>query len=84
MARSGGTEGPSPQLPSLFDHLPPWEEDDRAEALTAKVVFPDGPPGDFDYLVPPELASRLQPGQRVRVPLGKGNRLVVGYCVEAT
>lgn len=81
MARSTRGEKTSPQLPSLFDHLPLWEEDDRSEALVATVVFPEGPPGDFDYLVPLELAGRLQAGQRVRVPLGKGNRPVVGYCV---
>jgi len=82
MTRPRRTEKSSPELPSLFDRVLPWEEDDQAEVLTARVVFPDGPPGDFDYVVPVELAGRLQAGQRVRVPLGKGNRLVVGYCVE--
>ncbi|MCS7305017.1 MAG: primosomal protein N' [Thermoguttaceae bacterium] len=82
MARPSRPEKLSDQLPGLFDLLPPWEEDDRAEVLVAKVVFPDGPSGDFDYLVPACLAGRVQPGQRVRVPLGKGNRLAVGYCVE--
>jgi primosomal protein N' (replication factor Y) len=82
MPRAGRPGKPPEQLPGLFDLLTPWEEDDRAEALVAKVVFPDGPPGDFDYLVPADLAGRVQPGQRLRVPLGKANRLVVGYCVE--
>jgi primosomal protein N' (replication factor Y) len=28
------------------------------------------------------LEQRLEPGRRVRVPLGRGNRSVVGYCVR--
>ena len=33
----------------------------------------------YDYAVPPELRSCLQPGCRVRVPFGR--RELVGYCV---
>ena len=29
-----------------------------------------------------KIPSGTQPGQRVRVPFGKGNRLLNGYCVE--
>jgi primosomal protein N' (replication factor Y) len=42
----------------------------------------------FDYEIPPGLldASRperlVEPGRRVRAPFGRGNRPVVGYCVE--
>ncbi|MFO0789376.1 MAG: primosomal protein N' [Pirellulales bacterium] len=77
-----------PQQQSLFDIAPaPWELDDAAEALIATVVMPTGPDGEFDYLAPDELVGaakperRLEPGRRVRVPLGRGNRSVVGYCV---
>ncbi len=34
------------------------------------------------YGVPSRLERLIQPGQRVRVPLGKGDRLSVGYCVR--
>ncbi|QEH36144.1 Primosomal protein N' [Aquisphaera giovannonii] len=33
------------------------------------------------YRCGPRVAAAIRPGQRVRVPLGKGNRLAVGYCV---
>src|SRR3954469_13172847 len=74
---------------SLFETRPPqWEIDEAAAALVATVVLPGGPAGEFDYLVPDEMAGgmyperTLEPGRRVRVPLGRGNRSVVGYCVE--
>ncbi len=67
----------------LFDDQPaPWEEDDGAERLVATVVFVGGLSGEFDYLVPDGLAEKLEPGRRLRVPLGRGNRLVTGYCVS--
>jgi primosomal protein N' (replication factor Y) len=67
---------------NLFDTTPPpWEVDDQAQALIADVVFTEGPKEAFSYLVPEHLATELQPGQRVRVPLGRGNRPVEGYCV---
>ncbi len=73
---------------SLFDSEPaPWEADDAASAPVATVVLATGPPGEFDYLVPEAfcVADRpeqlVEPGRRVRVPLGRGNRRVVGYCV---
>ncbi|MHC4176434.1 MAG: replication restart helicase PriA [Planctomycetota bacterium] len=68
---------------SLFNTEPePWEEDDQAEQLVAAIVFPKGPEQEFDYLVPDALRETLQPGCRVRTPLGRGNRMVVGYCVR--
>ena len=77
-----------PQQQSLFEADPaPWELDDAAERLVATVVLPGGPAGEFDYLVPDALLAaersgrKLEPGRRVRVPLGRGNRSVVGYCV---
>lgn len=69
----------------LFDDAAPsapWSDDDGESALVARVVFPDGPPQPFDYRVPEVLAGQVVVGQRLRVPLGKGNRPVVGYCVE--
>ncbi len=34
------------------------------------------------YRAPDRLRRIIQPGQRVRVPLGRGDRLAVGYCVR--
>ena len=34
------------------------------------------------YRAPGRLRRIIQPGQRVRVPLGRGDRLAVGYCVR--
>jgi primosomal protein N' (replication factor Y) len=77
-----------PQQQSLFETEPaPWELDDAEERLVATVVLPGGPAGEFDYLAPESLVAgasqevRLDVGRRIRVPLGRGNRSVVGYCV---
>ncbi|NUQ64326.1 MAG: primosomal protein N' [Pirellulales bacterium] len=73
----------SDHQPSLFDREPaPWEHDDQASRLVATVVFVEGPEGEFDYLVPDRLAEEVGIGKRVRVPLGKGNRILTGYCVR--
>ncbi|MGQ9575353.1 MAG: replication restart helicase PriA [Thermoguttaceae bacterium] len=68
---------------SLFDkEPPPWEGDAEAEQLVATVVFARGPAGEFDYAVPEALVEQIEPGRRVRVPLGRANRRAVGYCVR--
>ncbi len=73
----------SDQQQTLFERDPaPWVEDDRSEGLVATVVFVEGLAGEFDYLVPDRLAEKIEPGQRLRVPLGRGNRSVIGYCVR--
>ena len=65
----------------LFDKQPPpWELDDQREACVAAVVFADAPFGPYDYEVPDALRVAVQPGVRVEVPLGRGNRKRVGYC----
>ncbi len=69
------------QQQTLFDPEPaPWELDDAAQQHVAKVVLASGLAGEFDYLVPEGL--KLEVGCRVKVPLGRGNRSVIGYCVE--
>ena len=69
--------------PSLFaDDPAPWDLDDRGEEVVATVVFPSGPGGEFDYSVPDHLHELLEPGRRVNVPLGRGNRLLDGYCIR--
>ena len=74
---------------SLFETKPPqWELDDAATALVATVVLAGGPVGEFDYSVPADMIGNARPGRtleagrRVRVPLGRSNRSVVGYCVD--
>jgi primosomal protein N' (replication factor Y) len=67
--------------PSLFNTAPdPWQLDATHEELAAVVVFAEQPHGPYDYGVPPALAAKLKPGQRVQVPLGRGNRTMTGYC----
>jgi primosomal protein N' (replication factor Y) len=66
---------------TLFDAEPdPWLLDAAHEVLAASVAFPEPPHGPFDYAIPAGLAAALKAGQRVLVPLGRGNRPVVGYC----
>ncbi len=67
---------------NLFDALPPaWEQDDARQQLVASVVFREGPPQVFDYGVPEKLRDKLRVGRRIRAPLGRGNRPLMGYCV---
>ena len=62
--------------------LPPWEIDDLKNRKIAKVVFPTGYDAALNYLVPNHLATQLEPGMRVLVPLGKSNRSQIGYCID--
>ena len=67
----------------LFDSEPePWEADDQSHQLVASVVLSAGPSQAFDYLVPDALRDVVELGRRVKAPLGKSNRPVVGYCVR--
>ncbi|HAG68743.1 MAG TPA: primosomal protein N' [Lachnospiraceae bacterium] len=36
----------------------------------------------FQYVIPGELSGRLEPGSYVRVPFGKGGRLIEGYVLS--
>jgi primosomal protein N' (replication factor Y) (superfamily II helicase) len=73
---------PSPQR-SLFDAEPaPWELDEQSEQMVAEIVFSAAPWGPFDYAVPDALRASLALGKRVRVPLGRGDRQINGYCVK--
>ena len=67
----------------LFEREPdPWELDDQLQGRVATVVFTEGAKGEFDYLVPDEIAQDVTPGRRVRVPFGRSNRGVTGYCIR--
>jgi primosomal protein N' (replication factor Y) len=47
-----------------------------------RVVFESATDTEFDYLVPDELWP-IEVGQRVEVPFGRKNKLVVGFCVSS-
>ena len=68
----------------LFESGPAWEEDDRHAGLVASVVLAGPLDRPLDYLVPEKLAGSVEPGRRVRVPLGRSNRPTVGYCVAVS
>ncbi len=72
-----------PHQPELFaTDIPPWELDAQGECRAAKIVFSDAPHGPLDYRVPDELADEVKIGVRVKVPLGRGNREMLGYCIS--
>lgn len=67
---------------SLFaDDIDPWERDELDDLTTALVAFSVAPFGPYDYLIPPKFRQQVVPGVRVQVPLGRGNRPVMGYVV---
>ncbi|MEC7500791.1 MAG: primosomal protein N' [Planctomycetota bacterium] len=69
--------------PHLFDTQPPaWEQDAAESVCAARIVLPSGLTRQLDYRVPDALREQIEAGRRVRVPLGRGNRSVVGYCVD--
>ena len=71
------------QQNNLFDTEPePWQLDDQGDWIGARVAFAEPPFGPYDYLVPGEIERSLEVGMRVRVPLGRGNRTIIGYCIE--
>lgn len=67
---------------NLFGDESPWEVDDAELRTVAVVVFASGPQEEYDYLVPDTLLDVVQAGCRVKVPLGRGNRPMTGYCVR--
>ncbi len=72
----------STQQPELFaTELPPWELDARSECRAARVVFAEAPHGPLDYRIPDELLDEVQVGVRLKVPLGRSNREMTGYCI---
>jgi primosomal protein N' (replication factor Y) (superfamily II helicase) len=68
--------------PELFPtDVPPWELDLQGECRVARVVFAEQPHGPLDYRIPDTVAELVQVGMRVKVPLGRGNREMVGYVI---
>lgn len=67
----------------LFPEPPPrWEVAADEDRLVARVVLNRPVDIPFDYLVPDLFRGKIQPGQRVRVPFGRGDQIVTGYVVE--
>ena len=64
-----------------FADIPEWEQAALDDRLVADVVFNLPLEKPYAYLIPEPLRGMLRPGQRVRAPLGRSNREVVGYCV---
>ena len=68
---------------NLFDTEPqPWTLDDQESWRAARVAFPETPYGPYDYSIPDHLVESVQIGVRLRVPLGRGNRPMMGYCLD--
>ena len=59
----------------------PWELAAESDRLAAAVVINRPLDTVFYYLIPDALRDMIVPGQRVKVPFGKGNRPTVGFCV---
>lgn len=68
----------------LFDFadLPEWEQAAAEDIQVAEVVFNLPLERPYTYQIPDEFRELLRAGMRVRAPLGRGNRAVVGYCVK--
>ena len=82
-----GTDQAASVDDNVDQHQPVWfGMDDEAESLVggvfAGVVFNRPIEQVLTYRVPHRLANAIQVGQRVRVPLGRGDKLAVGYCVR--
>lgn len=82
-AADDARESESTQQGELFElDAPPWEIEADDATMAAGIVFSEAPHGPFHYRIPPQMVDSLAPGMRVRVPLGRSNRTVLGWCTE--
>ncbi|MEY2726805.1 MAG: Primosomal protein, partial [Planctomycetota bacterium] len=65
-----------------FADTPDWLQAAQDDVLLAEIVFNLPLERPYTYRIPEPLRGRLQAGQRVQAPLGRGNRSSVGYCVS--
>ena len=84
MHGTGEGDRDTPRQAALFEHGA--EEGARpavaVEGPFAGVVFNRPVDQVFSYRITAGLRAKVVPGQRVRVPLGRGNTPSVGYCVR--
>ena len=64
-----------------FAETPEWQNAANEDVIVADVVFNLPLERPYTYAIPDALRDLIKPGQRVKAPLGRGNRSVVGYCV---
>ena len=64
-----------------FAETPEWQNAANEDVMVADVVFNLPLERPYTYAIPDALRDLIKPGQRVKAPLGRGNRSVVGYCV---
>jgi len=65
-----------------FADLPEWEQAAAEDIQVAEVVFNLPLEKPYTYSIPDGLRDLLKAGMRVKAPLGRGNRRVIGYCVN--
>ncbi|NND98184.1 MAG: primosomal protein N' [Pirellulaceae bacterium] len=71
------------QQGELFEtQPPPWELAAADDVALASVVFSEAPYGPYDYRIPDTLRDELFAGMRVRVPLGRRKKPILGWCIE--
>ncbi len=74
---------PVPHQVELFETKPPpWELAVEDDVAVASIVFSESPYGPYSYRIPEAMLSDLQPGMRVKVPLGRRKRPIAGWCIE--
>ena len=65
-----------------FADLPEWEQAAAEDVQVAEIVFNLPLEKPYTYSIPDEFRELLKPGMRVKTSLGRGNRTVIGYCVN--
>ncbi len=69
----------------LFAHIPPPQHppiEHHTDLCIATVAVEQAVDRELDYIVPPDLRDLIAVGQRVRVPLGRGNRQALACVVQ--
>lgn len=69
------------QQDNLFAGMEEISADPETKGPVVRVALDTGADALFDYRLPEHLGA-VEPGRRVEVPFGKGNRLQEGYVVE--
>jgi primosomal protein N' (replication factor Y) len=59
----------------------PWVADALDDRWICRVVFSEPPFGPYDYWIPDEWRSQVQVGCRLAVPLGRGGRQMLAWCI---